>query len=187
MHELAEQMLDLNRPLDPDAGSCSAAEVVAQVAALLSIPSQSSRWPIEVNAPAHADVAIAPDALKQVLVNVLRNAREAMPEGGRTNIDIHARHDEVVIEIADEGPGIPDSVLHRIFDPFFTTKGSGRGVGLGLFVAEGLTRRHGGRMWVQNRPEGGACFTIELPRTAALAPATSEPASIEAPGREGRP
>lgn len=185
MHELAEQMLDLNRPLDPDATRCDVGAVVAQVASLLSIRNEADRWPIDVTAGAGVEAAMGPDTLKQVLVNVLRNAREAMPEGGRTHVEVRSDERGVSIEVADEGPGIPEDVLPRIFDPFFTTKGSARGIGLGLFVAEGLARRYGGRLRAHNRPDGGACFTIELPSAGAdLAPATAAAPAGEVRGLE---
>jgi len=68
------------------------------------------------------------------------------------------------VTVADRGTGIPDDILPRMFDPFFTTKGEVRGVGLGLFVAEGIVRRYGGALTARNREDGGgAVFRLELP------------------------
>lgn len=117
-------------------------------------------------------VAIAPDALKQVLLNLVRNAREAIAQQQAragaldAQIEIAVSNDggTVRIDVSDNGPGIPTDVLPRIFDPFFTTKGDVQGVGLGLFVAEGLVRTVGGRITAANTPgDGGACFRIEIP------------------------
>jgi two-component system sensor histidine kinase HupT/HoxJ len=72
--------------------------------------------------------------------------------------DAHAR-----IDVLDTGPGILPDVLPRIFDPFFTTKPAGEGSGLGLSVSYGIVAEHRGRLWAENRPEGGAAFHIELP------------------------
>ena len=69
----------------------------------------------------------------------------------------------VRIEVGDDGPGIPPEHLPRIFNPFFTTKQPGDGRGLGLSVAHSIVTEHGGRMWAENRPDGGALFTIDLP------------------------
>lgn len=105
---------------------------------------------------------IPPDALKQVLFNLVENAREAAESGGA--IEIRTGADDVAwLEVVDDGPGIPEEELPRLFDAFYTTKGGVTGVGLGLFVAEGLVRRYGGRVEGSNRSEGGARFRVEIP------------------------
>ena len=165
MHELAEGLLDLNRPLDPDATACDVVEVTRQVAALMGAGAQGERWPVRVpeSMPAR-NAAISPEALKQVLINLVQNGQEAMPGGGPIDIQIGAADGLVTLEVADGGTGIPNDVLPRIFDPFFTTKGEVRGVGLGLFVAEGIVRAHGGALTARNRADGsGAIFRLELP------------------------
>jgi signal transduction histidine kinase len=169
MHELAEQMLDLNRPLDPDASSCDPRAVATRAAALLRAGPDAERWPITVEADAVPEARMAPDTLKQILLTLVQNAREAMPDGGRIAVRVVQEDGVVALEVVDEGPGIPDDVLPRIFDPFFTTKGEVQGVGLGLFVAEGLVRRHGGRLVGTNRDAGGAQFRVELPITSGEA------------------
>ena len=74
--------------------------------------------------------------------------------------------DSVHVEVSDRGTGISDEVLPHIFDPFFSTKHGVTGVGLGLFVAQGVASRYGGRIAATNAPEGGASFTLELPTAA---------------------
>ncbi len=102
--------------------------------------------------------------LKQVLFNLVQNGREAAGPGSVVEIRLGVKEGTVVLDVIDEGPGIDDEVLPRIFDPFFTTKEAVHGVGLGLFVAEGLARRYGGRMEAGNRKDGaGARFRIEAP------------------------
>lgn len=164
MHELAEGLLDLNRPADPEASGADPAAVAAQVAAFMGAGTQGERWPVDVDVPdGTAEAAIAPDALKQVLINLVQNAQEAMADGGAIQITGRAADGRVTMTVADRGPGIPEDILARIFDPFFTTKGEVRGVGLGLFIAEGIVRRHGGVLAAGNRSEGrGAVFTVEL-------------------------
>jgi signal transduction histidine kinase len=164
MHELTEQMLDLNRPIDPGASRCDPEDVVLRTADVLGAGDAGSRWPTHVSGAAPDEVAIAPDVLKQVLLSLVQNAREAMPDGGRVAIRLHVDGGRVAIEVEDEGPGIPQDVLPRVFDPFFTTKSAVHGVGLGLFIAEGLVRRGDGRLIAGNRDDGaGARFRIELP------------------------
>jgi signal transduction histidine kinase len=107
-----------------------------------------------------------------VLLNVLQNAREAMPDGGAVRLRLKSRDGIVELVVEDDGPGIPSEVLPKVFDPFFTTKGEVHGVGLGLFVAEGIVRRYGGHMAAANREAGrGASFRIELAAVASTEPA----------------
>ena len=114
---------------------------------------------------------MAPDALKQVLVNLVQNSRDAKTSDEPAAIGIvirdHGVH--VSVDVMDNGPGISPDILNRVFDPFFTTKGAVHGVGLGLFVAEGLVRSAGGSIAARNAGSapgtryGGAWFHIELP------------------------
>jgi len=101
--------------------------------------------------------------LRQVMLGIAANALEAME--GRGKLTIRTKHtgEEVVIEFADEGPGIPDDVLPRIFDPFFTTKAPAQGTGLGLAIAQGIVADHGGRIEVATKPGAGATFRVVLP------------------------
>ncbi|MFN2433391.1 MAG: ATP-binding protein, partial [Gemmatimonadota bacterium] len=142
LHDLAEQMLDLNRPRDPSISVCSVRGVALEVARLAMVGVSAGELAIRVTGEAEA--AIAPDALKQVLLNLVENARESRPQALEIDVVIRWDGPRVVVDVLDNGPGIPAEILPRIFDPFFTTKGSVYGVGLGLFIAEGLVRRHGG-------------------------------------------
>lgn len=164
MHELAEHLLDLNRPVEPGAGDCDPVEVVGQVATLAGVGAQTV--PVEVRAGGiDARVPMPPDALKQILFNLVQNAREAA--GGDRPVVVAVQLDDqtVTLDVLDEGPGIDDEVLAHLFDPFFTTKDAVTGVGLGLFVAEGLARRYGGRLDAANRDDRpGARFRVVLPR-----------------------
>lgn len=99
--------------------------------------------------------------LREALVNVILNAVDAMPNGGRLTLSSRRAGDRVVLEIADTGVGIPSEIQPRIFDPFFTTKAEGSG--LGLSVAYGIVRQHHGEMSVQSGPDGGTTFRLALP------------------------
>jgi two-component system NtrC family sensor kinase len=101
-----------------------------------------------------------------VLFNVIKNAEQAMTDahgGGKLTVMTQGSDDGARISIADDGPGIPVEIQRRIFDPFFTTKDAGEGTGLGLTICYGIIDEHGGRIWTENRPEGGSVFNIELP------------------------
>lgn len=111
--------------------------------------------------------------LNQVFVNLLNNARDAMPSGGR--VSILSRKVEAEgkswweARVTDTGPGIPKEIIGRIFDPFFTTKPKEKGTGLGLFVSHGIIHNHGGIILAINEPGNGATFIVRLPVKAEKA------------------
>jgi signal transduction histidine kinase len=103
--------------------------------------------------------------LNQVFMNLLTNAAQALAgrDGARIDVSTRRRGGEIVIEVADNGPGIPDEIVPRIFDPFFTTKEVGQGSGLGLSIAHGIVERHGGNIAVDSEIGHGTTFTVTLP------------------------
>lgn len=104
--------------------------------------------------------------LQEAFFHLVQNAEQAMVSahrGGRLTIRVAPNDSGVRVEVADDGPGIPPEDLPRIFNPFFTTKAPGEGRGLGLSVAYSIVAEHEGRLWAENRPEGGAVFVVELP------------------------
>src|SRR5439155_26648666 len=114
--------------------------------------------------------------VQQVLLNLVINAEQAMlAANGRGTLVIRTWHDVdqecVVLEVNDDGPGIPEEVQPKIFDPFFTTKEVGKGTGLGLTVAYAIVQEHGGRIRLESHPGRGASFYVELPVSGAKLPA----------------
>jgi two-component system, NtrC family, sensor kinase len=101
--------------------------------------------------------------LQQVFLNLLINARDAMPAGGMLEVRTSAHNGSVEVEVTDNGAGIPPEHLHKIFDPFFTTKGSGHGTGLGLSVSYGIIKEHAGKVDVRSAPGKGTSFRLEFP------------------------
>ncbi len=102
--------------------------------------------------------------LEQVLVNLLKNAIDAMPGGGRLSLSaVRIGETRVAITVADTGMGIPPDVQAKIFEPFFTTKEVGKGTGLGLSIAYGIVSEHGGELTVSSRPGEGTEFHLLLP------------------------
>jgi signal transduction histidine kinase len=100
--------------------------------------------------------------LNQVWTNILDNAIDAMGGHGRIRIHAFVRDADIVVEICDDGPGMPPEVRERIFEPFYTTKPPGSGTGLGLHISHNVVARHGGRVEVRSRP-GETCFEVVLP------------------------
>lgn len=104
--------------------------------------------------------------LHQVILNLVLNARDAMPEGGTIWVRTELRDQEAVVSVTDTGAGIPEEIRHRIFDPFFTTKGPEKGSGLGLAVVHGIATQHGGRVEVVSEVGQGSTFSVFLPRAS---------------------
>ena len=109
------------------------------------------------------------DQLTQVLVNLVKNAQEAMPGGGKIWVRARSRDGQAVIEVEDTGPGVKPEDRTRIFEPYFTTKGAG--TGLGLAIAARVCQEHGGALEVDGEPGKGALFRVTIPRQAAVASA----------------
>jgi signal transduction histidine kinase len=119
--------------------------------------------------------------IQQVLLNLVINAEQAMlSANGRGSLVLRTWHDaernSVVLQVSDDGPGVPPEVRNKIFDPFFTTKDMGKGTGLGLTVAYAIVQEHGGSIRVDSQLTGGASFTVEFPVSATEAALRPRPA-----------
>jgi two-component system NtrC family sensor kinase len=101
--------------------------------------------------------------LQQVFLNLLLNARDAMPKGGWLTIVTRMDVDAAVVEVADTGSGISAEQLSRIYDPFFTTKAIGKGTGLGLSITYGIVQEHGGTITCESAIGQGTRFTLRFP------------------------
>jgi signal transduction histidine kinase len=110
------------------------------------------------------EIQIDTDQIRQVLVNMITNAVQAMPEGGKLAIAARERDSFIEVEIADTGVGIPKEIMGKIFDPLYTTKA--KGIGLGLAVCKSIIDRHEGRIDIESKMGEGTTFTIKLPLKA---------------------
>ena len=109
------------------------------------------------------EVMASTNQMRQVMLNIIKNAKEAMPKGGTLTVRTARENNHVVIHVQDTGTGIPEEIRDRIFEAFFTTKSKVKGVGLGLSVCYGIIRDHGGEIRVESEEEKGTTFTIRLP------------------------
>ncbi len=109
-----------------------------------------------------------PGHVQQVVMNLVQNAMDALADTPDPRVDIHAFHEDghAVLQVADNGPGIPAELQASVFDPFFTTKDVGKGTGLGLSISYKIAEEHGGRLRLCDEQGQGACFRLELPTGA---------------------
>lgn len=171
LDRLVWEFLRYARPHDPELRSMPVTEVVAQAVTLLRVEAERAHVALDVqSAVAAPDVAIDPLQIEQVLLNVILNAVQATPPGGRVLVREQLDGDEVRVEVIDEGPGIAAEHLSNIFSPFFTTRE--KGTGLGLAIAQRIVTSHDGRLEVVQTSARGTCFRISLPVTgpASVAP-----------------
>ena len=109
------------------------------------------------------EIMASTNQMRQVLLNILKNAKEAMPKGGVLTVWTNRENHHVLIHIQDTGVGIPEGIRDKIFEAFFTTKQKVKGVGLGLSVCYGIIKDHGGEIRVESEEGKGTTFTIRLP------------------------
>jgi len=159
------ELLDFSRTSREVGGVVVLAEVAQEVADLLSFEARKRKLSIAVEVPpALRPLAANRDQLKQVLVNLVLNALHASAPGGRVAIRAEARTGEAcLVEVVDQGAGVPADLRHRVFDPFFTTKKRGKGTGLGLTVALQIVRNHGGEIDLESAVGRGTRVRVTWP------------------------
>jgi signal transduction histidine kinase len=176
MAVLTRQLLDQSRPLSDSAEPLNLNAIVQRVLTLAERDLRDRCITVSTELDeALPEVVAHPDGIQQVLVNLVENAADAMPGGGTLTVSTSADVDGVEVAVQDTGTGIGDADLARIFEAFYTTKPGVRGVGLGLFVSEGIVRGHRGSLSVSSTPGEGSRFVIRLPRQTldSLPPAQS--------------
>lgn len=168
----------------------SLAKIVDETMVLLEKELSKYRVSVELELPEVPEAMVCGNQIQQVLLNLLINARQAMPNGGRIRVSLRHDVDNRMIDLAvrDTGTGMDTATLHKIFDPYFTTKegpdetGKG-GTGIGLSACREIIEQHGGRIRVESAIGKGSCFTLKLPvaSTAPPVPAMHFPQSATAP------
>ncbi|MDF1702533.1 MAG: ATP-binding protein, partial [Planctomycetota bacterium] len=135
------------------------AEAITGVA--LALGDKAPRMAQEIQ-PSVAGVPV-PRGLHQVVTNLLRNANDAAEGAGTIRVRARLNADRLLLEVSDEGPGIPDDILPRVFEPFFTTKDPGKGTGLGLPISARLVEKFGGTISLECPEAGGTTVSVSLP------------------------
>jgi signal transduction histidine kinase len=146
--------------------ACDVAQVVDEALRIASVRVRRVATVQTALEPGLPLAAISARRLSQVLVNLVMNAADALEArpGARVWVSARAHEGGLELRVEDNGPGLPPTTLERLFEPFFTTKPPGRGTGLGLALSREYVERHGGSLRADNRPEGGARFTLLLRR-----------------------
>ncbi len=166
-HRLVAELRDFAAPHRAGRVEVDLARGIQSTVSLLRPAFRQHQVEIEIRVPEHLPpIQGDPSALNQVLLNLLKNALEAMEsEGGHVRVEADTRADRVEIRICDDGPGIPPEIQSRLFEPFFTTKEAGKGTGLGLSISRRIADEHGGSLHVVSEPGVGTTFTLSLPRS----------------------
>jgi len=163
---IVQSLLLFARHYPPERRPCSLADQIERVLELKGYQLQGDGIEVMRDFQDCPVVLADENQMQQVLLNLIQNAHQAMaqrPRPRELTVRVRPVAPMVFIEILDTGPGITPEALPRLFDPFFTTKPPGEGSGLGLSVSYGIVAEHGGKLRAENRPEGGAAFTVELP------------------------
>lgn len=159
---MVHDMLNFTADKEPTLAITSVRTLTEDVVSSLRPQFAAQGIRLRLDVPQSTVVAVDREALKRAVLNLVLNSLDAMPHGGELVITAVECRDAVELEIADSGPGLSEEARRRAFEPFFTTKSSG--IGLGLAIVYRLVESHGGSVVVCNCPEGGAAFTIRLPR-----------------------
>lgn len=169
--DLVKRLRTFSKPVQHERKPVRLEEVLQDVFLLLHKDLEGRKINLTLDlAPDLPPIMASAGELHEVFLNLIINARDAMPQGGDLTITLQRRDAWVVIAITDTGTGIPQAVRERIFEPFFTTKGE-QGTGLGLSISYRIVQEHGGDMEVETQEGKGTTFRIYLPLEGADAPA----------------
>jgi signal transduction histidine kinase len=162
INAIVEQFLSLARPLELHREQIAVEEFIREVASLFAAEAKAAKVEIELKFAAHLPPLWADrNYLKQLLLNLILNGVQAMPDGGALGIEAEEKREFLELNIVDRGVGIEPDKLNKIFDPYFTTKA--KGSGLGLAVARRIAEAHGGKITVESQAGRGSTFHLWLP------------------------
>jgi signal transduction histidine kinase len=163
---LVRRILDFCRPSRGHSVSANVNDLIEHVIALSQKKLQHSEVGLHLDLdPDLPSIRIVTDQISQVILNLIVNAIEALPDGGHLELSSQQTGDWIEIKVKDDGPGLTPSQIEYLFEPFFTTKPAG--TGLGLAISFGIIERHGGTIQVESANGAGATFTVRLPIVSA--------------------
>lgn len=162
-------LLHFTAERDPNWQVVGVKKLVSDVLTSLAPQLEAQRIKVELDVANQQTLSVDADMLRRALLNLVLNALDVMPQGGELFIWAHESSRGFELEVADSGPGLPDDVRRRVFEPFYSTKSNG--TGLGLAIVARIAEVHGGSVSCYNCAQGGAAFTICIPRTAREAAA----------------
>jgi signal transduction histidine kinase len=173
--EIMKTLLNMARPHEKEHAPVELTSIVRETLAFLSEKLRVHGIASALDLPRRATLRGNHDKLQQLFINLVMNAIDAMPDGGKLSISIvPSGQEKLEVRVADNGHGMPPEVADRVFEPFFTTKPAGRGSGLGLIVAKGIVSDHGGTIGVTSAPGQGTEFKIVFPCESAQSEASSK-------------
>ena len=162
--EMLRNMLSFSKPEEEKRRPLKIDELIEGILLVMEKQMKESNIQVETSFdPDLPEIMASTNQMRQVMLNILKNAKEAMPKGGTLFIRTSRKDHRVLIHIQDTGIGIPEEIRDKIFDAFFTTKQKVKGVGLGLSVCYGIVKDHGGEIKVESELAKGTTFTISLP------------------------
>lgn len=160
---IIKNLLDFSKDEDQPCEFVNVDEVIERTLPMLKSALRLHRLHTDLQA-SEKQVFVEPHLLQQVIFNLINNACQAMKDPGELQVSTKVRQGDILIEIADTGPGVPLEIQKRIFEPFFTTKKEGHGTGLGLSMSKSIIEKFNGTIQFENREHRGTCFTIILPQ-----------------------
>lgn len=165
LNRLVSTLIDSARPRLPQFVAVNLADLISKIASMLRGQAEQKNIALNLDLSQSVTAEIDHDQITQVMMNIVLNAIQILPDGGQIFIRLHQQQDAAMIEVADNGPGISDANQAHIFEPFFTQRAGG--VGLGLAVVRQILQAHGGDIRYSSSQFGGAQFTITLPISKA--------------------
>jgi len=164
LSEMLRNMLSFSKPEEEKRRPVKIDGLIEGILLVMEKQMKESNIQVELSFdPDIPEIMASTNQMRQVLLNIFKNAKEAMPKGGTLFVRTSQEDNRVLIHIQDTGIGIPEAIKDKIFDAFFTTKQKVKGVGLGLSVCYGIIRDHGGEIKVKSEEGKGTTFTIGLP------------------------
>jgi two-component system sensor histidine kinase HydH len=179
LNRIITDFINYAKPREPNMTLCRLQEIIDKNISFLEAQNKEQGYLIKKNFQNHLPEIMADSTmLYQSFLNILINAMQSMPDGGRILVEISSSDHWITVHFDDEGQGIPSENLDKIWDPFFTTKDQGTGLGLG--IVKNIVESHGGGVQVVNRPVRGARVTIELPVKPITNAKDADPAETKA-------